>query len=184
MQQHWLGREQAYDGTQLRPHFIAQQTGSFGDAIMAFAGAADVPLSHMVDLEDVAARAPIFSKKMLHFLVEHFRSDLDLMIVRQRLLTAIAAEELRQRGAAGVTRSGDDIYDGERKVSVSIATSSPVSGLVHFGLNIDSDGTPVPTRGLNDYGIEPRGFAEAVMRRYCDELASMAEARCKVRPVV
>lgn len=183
MQQHWLEREQAYDGTQLRSHFIARQTGAFEDAIMAFAGPADVPLSHMVDLEDVAAQAPIFSKKMLHFLVEHFRSDLDLMIARQRLLTAIAAEELWQRGADAARRSGDDIYDGERKVSVSIATSSPVSGLIHFALNIESEGTPVPTRGLADYGIEPRGFAETVMQRYCDELASMAEARCKVRPV-
>lgn len=183
MQQHWLEREQAYDGTQLRSHFIAQQTGAFGDAICAFAGPADVPLNHMVDLADVAARAPIFSKKMLHFIVEHFHADLDLMIARQRLLTAIAAEELRQQGVAEVRRFGDDIFDGDRKVSVSIATSSPVSALIHFALNIESEGTPVPTRGLADYRIEPRGFAAAVMQRYCDELASMTGARCKVRSV-
>jgi uncharacterized protein len=180
----WLDREIAYDGTQLRSHWIYQQSGELGDAIAAFVGAADVPLAHMVDLVDVALQAPIFSKRMLHFIVEHFDVDLSLAIVRQRLLAAIAAEELHRRvPAEAIERRGDDLYDGERKISVSIATASPVSCLIHFAMNIRSDGTPVPTKGLADYGIDPRALADALLARYVEEIDSMATARCKVRAV-
>jgi hypothetical protein len=136
----------------------------------------------MVDLVDVAEEAPIFSKRMLHFLVEHFEGDLPLAIARQRLLAAIAAEELRARGAA-VERRGDDLYEGDRKISVSIATASPVSTLIHFAMNIVSEGTPVPTKGLADYALDARELADAIRARYSDEIRTMGEARCKVRAV-
>lgn len=184
MQSIWIDDTITYDGTQLRSHWIYRRTGVLGDAIAAFAGPADVPIAHMVDLADVAANAPIFSRSMLHFLVEHFDADLQLMIARQRLLTAIAGDELRLRAPqAPIERRGDDLYSGDRKISVSIATASPVSCLIHFAMNIVSSGTPVPTHGLEDLGIEPQPLADAIVRRYTEELASMDVARCKVRPV-
>ncbi len=180
----WIDEQVTYDGTQLRSHWIYDRSGMLGDAIAFFVGPAEVPIDHMVDLMDVAQNAPIFSKRMLHFIIEHYDGDLPLAIARQRLLTSIAAEELRRRAAsAAIERRGDDIFDGERKVSVSIATSSPVSCLIHFAMNVISDGTPVPTKGLSDYGIEPKSLADAIAKQYCEEISSMNIARCKVRAV-
>ncbi len=173
-----------YDGTQLRSHFIFGKTGILGDSIVSFVGPADVPLKNMVDLADVAAKENIYSTSMVHFIVEHFDSNLDATILKQRLLSAIAAEELwKYDRCRGVERKGDDLYDGEKKLSVSIATASPVSCLIHFAINIKCDKTPCPTKGLSDYDVDPRVFADAVMAKYVDEMNSAAEARCKVRAV-
>lgn len=178
----WIDREITYDGTQLRSDWIREQTDAAGDAIASFVGPADVPIENMVDLEDVARNSPIWSESMLHFIVEHPGCELALAIARQRLLAAIAADELRMRGVRLAERRGDDIYDCAKKLSVSIATNSPASSLIHFAINISSRGTPVPTRGLEDYGIDPRALAREVAKRYCDEIESMGAARTKVRP--
>lgn len=178
----WIDREIAYDGRQLRSHWIFETTGVLGDAAAAFLGAADVPLAHMVDLADVRKNAPIFSRRMLHLIAEHFDGDLQLAIARQRLIAAIAGEELA-RTKAEVFRRGDDLFVGEKKLSVSIATISPLSTLIHFGINVVSQGAPVPAIGLEDLHIEPKGFGGRLLERYAEEIASMREARCKVRAV-
>jgi len=184
MESRFLTENIKYDGTQLRSHWIYEQTGLLGDAVAAFIGGADVPLKNMVDLVDVKAKENIYSTSMLHFLVESFSADLSSMILRQRLLAVIATEELKRHDRCNaVERKGDDLYDGEKKLSVSIATASPVSCLIHFGINIKSDKTPVPTKGLADYDIDPKQFADILMRRYIEELNSMNIARCKVRSV-
>lgn len=184
MQKIWIDKQITYDGTQLRSRWVQGQTGITADVIAAFIGPADVPIENMVDLEDVAKNAPIFSKKMLHFIVEHFDCDLALAVARQRLLASIMVEELNFGiASAHIKRLGDDIYDGDKKLSVSIATSSPVSCLIHFAINILSEGTPVSTMGLYDYGIDPRSFADRINVRYCEEMESMDKAELKVRPV-
>ncbi|HQH79968.1 MAG TPA: DUF366 family protein, partial [bacterium] len=76
----WIDRELKYDGLQLCSSFIRNETGIEGDAIVAFIGPADVPIEHMVDLEDVATNAPIFSRSMLHFIVAHSSRDLALAV--------------------------------------------------------------------------------------------------------
>ncbi|MFA4973108.1 MAG: DUF366 family protein [bacterium] len=180
----WIEKETLYDGTQLRSGWVKSHTGLSGSAIASFAGPADVPIENMVDLEDVARNAPIFSNDMLHFIAEHEERDLPLAVARQRLLVAIAVDALRDRAkGAKIERRGDDIFDGDRKLSVSIATSSPRSTLIHFAINIRSDGTPVPTKGLSDYDIEPRKLADSILARYCGEIESMERAENKVRPV-
>lgn len=178
----WIDKPITYDGTQLRSHWIYGETGLLGDAIAAFVGPADVPTKHMVDLVDVKNDAPIFSRRMLHLIAEHFDADLALAVARQRLLVATAADLLRL-ACPEIQRSGNDLYAGERKLSVCIATASPVSTLIHFAINIESGGTPVPTLGLADLKLDPRRIADELLARYRDELASMAEARCKVRAV-
>lgn len=184
MKHRYLNKNIKYDGTQLRSHFIFENTELLGDAIVAFSGAADVPLKNMVDLADVKAKAPIFSTSMLHFIVEHFNMDLTAAVLGQRLLGAIITEELNRKiKTNSIHRRADDLFDGDRKLSVSIATVSPVSCLIHYGINIISDKTPVPTKGLADYNIEPQGFANAVMQRYIEEINSANSARYKVRPV-
>lgn len=121
---------------------------------------------------------------MLHFIVEHFDMSLERAILRQRLLVAIIADALNEaKGCFLVRRQGDDLFADDRKLSVSIATRSPVSCLIHVGVNISSKNTPVPTRGLSDLGVDPRRLAQVVLRAYVGECESAQAARCKVRGV-
>lgn len=178
----FIDRPIDYDGGQLVSHWIFGQTGRHGDAVAAFIGGCNVKAEYMVDLVDRAASCRIFSEKMLHFIAEHFDHDLEKMILWQRLFVAIINEELRTlKGATPFTRRGDDIYDGDAKVNVSIATASPVSTLMHIGVNITSKNTPVKTKGLADYGIDTKTFAEEVMKRYNAEVEGVREARTKVK---
>lgn len=180
---HWTDESITYDGSQLRPHWILERFGIADDAIVAFLGPCDVDFGHMIDVEDRLASSRIASKYMLHFIIEHFDSGLDVAVLRQRLLMARMAQCLNRRmGALVVRRDGSDLYDGDRKLTVSIATASPVSMLIHAGINVISEGTPVPTRGLADYDIDPREFGQEMLLAYAGEIASARHARCKARP--
>ncbi|MDD3364368.1 MAG: DUF366 family protein [Syntrophomonas sp.] len=172
-----------YDGTQLQPHWIYRNFGILGDAVVAFIGEVDVALDNMVDLTDVKEKEFIYSPLMLNFIVEHFTTDLELAIYRQRMLIVAVKEELEQYEIE-VQRVGDDLYINRGKLSVSIATSSVVSTLIHIGLNIETEGTPVKTAGLKEIGINDiSAFANNVMLSYKRELERIYEARCKVRGI-
>lgn len=179
-----LAEEIFYDGTQLCSHFAYNTCGMQGDSIVAFIGGARVEGVSLVDLEDRRLGRYIFSPLMLHFIIEHFQSSLELGIAHQWLFTGIAFEELNSiLQKPGITRTGNDLYFEQRKMSVSIATISPVSTLIHAGFNIATEGTPVPTSGLVEMGIDPKLFSEAVMKRYVDETERMKRARLKIRGV-
>jgi hypothetical protein len=142
-----------------------------------------VKIGDLVDLADVKEKAGIYSEDMLHFIGEFFDHDLDRAILRQRLLIAIIRDVVAELSGSPVVRRGDDIYDGEDKLSVSIATLTPVSGIMHTGINISSNNTPVPTKGLKDYGIETQAFGKTVLDRFAKEMEDVNVARCKVRGV-
>ena len=180
----WLSRKIAYDGAQLRAHWILTATGLVGDTMVAFRGPCALPVDEIADLEDRMANAKIAGDDMLHFICERFDDgDLDRATLRQRLLAARALEVLRQLAprARDLHRHGDDLFLGKGKLSVSVATRSAVSTLIHLGINVDNRGTPVRTASLGDLGVEPTRFARAVLRQTQHEEAAMAHARCKVR---
>ena len=176
--------EMQYTGEQLRSLWAFERFDLLGDSAVAFIGSCDVQPRHMKDAEDLKASARIYSERMLHFIVEHFDADLDRAVLRQRLLVALMAENLNRRlgGELPVRRVGADLYDGTYKLTVSIASVSPVSALIHAGVNISSRNTPVPARGLHDYGVDAREFAEEILAAYAQECASARRSRCKVRP--
>lgn len=170
-----------YDGSQLQSHWIYRKYGILGDAAVAFQGEVNVNLDKMVDLADVQVKEFIYSPLMLNFIVEHFSTDLELAIYRQRLFMVCIKEELEQFEIE-VNRIGDDLYINRGKLSVSIATCTTVSTIIHVGLNIETQGTPVKTMGLNELGIaDISAFADKVMLRYKMELEQIYEARCKVK---
>lgn len=183
----FIEKEIKYIGTQLAPHWIYKNFGILGDAIVSFIGEMDVKITEMVDIEDVLTDSPIYSKKMVSFILEHFEMCLSEAVTRQRLLICIIIEELSKilKNNTEITRSGDDIYVNNKKLSVSIATKSLTSSLIHIGLNINSDGAPIEACGLqNDLGIdEIEKFAKKIMKRYIDENAEIRDAICKVRGV-
>lgn len=185
-----LEKEITYFGAELRPHWVAEQTKNFGSALVAFRGGADVRTDALVDIEDREANTFIKAKSMVHFLGEFFEGDLNWAVAQQRLLTVIIQEALVDAKLGGTfRRDGDDLYwrqsdDSKwRKLSVSIVTGSPVSSLLHFGINLDPAGAPVDAVGLDEIGIEDWAeFAAAVLQRFSAELASQWKARTKVIP--
>jgi hypothetical protein len=180
----WLAHRLAYDGSQLRAHWILRRTGLVGDAMVAFRGPCALPRAEFADLEDQLAGATIAGDDMVHFICERFDDgDLDRVTLRQRLLAARALEVLRALAprTRALRRAGDDLYLGKGKLSVSVATCSAVSSLIHFGVNADNAGTPVRTASLADLGVAPVRFARALLRQSAAEEAAIARARCKVR---
>ena len=171
-----------YTGSELKPHWIYDNTGILGNALVAFLGPCEVTLDHMVDLEDIKKNAPIISPQMVHFLGEFFIDSLDQGILIQHLLVATVYGWLWENGITHLTRRGNDIYYHGRKLSVSIATKSEVSVLIHLGVNVKTDGTPIPTSGLAEMKIEPKTFANACLETFSRDYEIWRSARFKVTP--
>jgi len=172
-----LKQEMKYTGAELAPHFIYRQYGLLGDSIISFIGEADVRDS-MVDIEDIRKKDFIYSPKMLHFIIEHFGMSLSEAIARQRLFISILKDIISN----GAIRKGDDLFIGKGKLSVSIATVSPVSSLIHIGINIETKNTPVITSGLKELGLKPLKIAEKAIKLYIEEDEGIKNACCKVIP--
>lgn len=172
----------SYTGEQLRSNFAYTQFNIIGDSIISFCGPCDIPLDKMVDLEDVKDKAKIYSESMLHFIIEYHNGDLEKAILKQLMLATIVSEVMNGiKPELNIKRSGSDLYDQDAKVSISIATITPLSSLIHFGINISSSNTPVKTKGLHDYGLDPRDVAKSVMEKYRDMESGILIARSKVR---
>ncbi|HLY72664.1 MAG TPA: DUF366 family protein [Planctomycetota bacterium] len=169
-----------YDGSQIHSLWAYRTYGVQGDSIVAFQGACEIPFSNMVDLEDVRAKSRIASPLMLHFICEHFDLDLEKAVLRQRLLAAIVRDEL----GGEVRRDGDDLFLGPGKLSISIATLTPVSSKIHFGINIRRElHVNVETRGLEDLRVDPTELAGRVLTQYAAQIDGIHDARTRVRGV-
>ncbi|NJL24492.1 MAG: DUF366 family protein [Calothrix sp. SM1_5_4] len=184
----FLSTNEAYDGTQLVSLRSYLSHGLLGDSIVAWVGPCEIRPEHMVDGEDLVQNAQIRGDGMLHFIVEIFDSTLFAAVGLQRLLASMVKDELMRTASAShreivsrLTRSGDDLYGDGKKLSISIATQSPVSSLIHFAVNVVNEGTPVPTLALKDLGVEPRPLAEAVMAAFAEEVRTIRLATQKVR---
>ena len=179
----WLTEAIPYDGSQLRPHWILRRTGIVGDAAVGWRGPCRIADDEMADLEDLLAGATIAGDDMVHIVWEMFDSrDLTTATTRQRLLAAMAGEQLAAAGSTvAIRRSGDDLYAGAGKLSISVATKSGVSSLIHFAVNATPAGVPVRAASLQELDIEPDAFGESLLARLQDEVAGIARARCRVR---
>ena len=183
MKTKWIENEFKYDGTQLKSLFAYLGYSVLGDSIVSWQGACDIPFENMVDGEDLLAKSEIRSAKMLHFIIEKFDTSLFAGVLMQRMLAALCLELMREnqpQKAAEFRREGDDIFWNDRKLSISIATLSPVSGLIHFAVNISNENTPVKTCALSDFSISARDFAEALMKKFSAEIESTQIATQKV----
>jgi uncharacterized protein len=180
----FIENEIKYTGNELAPHWIYKKFHLQGDSIVGFIGECEVNLSEMVDIEDVINDEPIYSKSMLSFIIEHFNINLPEGVCRQRLFTTTIKEVLEDMGFL-IKRNGDDLFFEDKKLSVSIATKSATSVLIHTGLNITSEGTPIKTSGLtSDMEIKNvKEFANKIMERYNFEINDIMMATVKVRGV-
>ncbi|MBI2251763.1 MAG: DUF366 family protein [Armatimonadetes bacterium] len=179
----FINKEIKYDGSQLKSHYIFKEFNILGNSLIAFIGPCEVNLDKMVDLLDVKRKEKIYSERMLHFLGEFFNLDLEKGIYLQRTLITLIKEKLEEKIKQRIIRKGDDLFIENKKLSVSIATLSLVSTLIHIGLNISSFNTPVPTISLDDLKVNPKNFAKALFNNFKQELESIYLASCKVRGV-
>lgn len=182
----WLDSREAYDGAQLRPLRNYLEHGQLGDSVVAWRGACDVSFAHMKDGEDLLAQAAIRGDDMVHFIFELFDVSLFAGVTFQRLFADLARRAVGELAGRPVTlaREGDDLYlmPDRRKLSISIAIPSLNSVLIHFAVNVANRGTPVPTAALEEWGVDPRAFAERAMALAVEEHSSVREATWKVRP--
>ncbi len=180
----FLEERMDYSGLELRSHFVRERSGIETDGLVAFIGGCSVKGDALVDLEDAEAGDFIAADRMLHFIGEHFDSGLREGNLRLRLLVAIVRELIEERsGEEGIERRGDDLYVRARKLTVAISTVSPVSSLMHLGVNIDPTGAPVAAVGLEELDIDPVDLAKATLGRYAEECRSIELALRKVRGV-
>lgn len=182
----FLESNEAYDGSQLSSLRNYLKFGLLGDSIVSWIGPCNVTPEHMVDGEDLLAHAEIKGDKMLHFIVELFDSSLFAAVGVQRLLAAIVKDSIRSTSTktalvTQLTRDGDDIFCDDGKLSISIATQSPNSSLIHFAVNVVNRGTPIRTISLEEFGVEPVSFAKTVMDQFGREVLSIRDATRKVR---
>ena len=169
-----------YDGSQIGSLWAYTAFHAQDDSIVCFRGSCDVAARHMIDLEDRLNEETIAAPDMIQFIAEHFDSTaLALAYARQRLIACIALEALQDRGVR-VTRSGDDLFYKGEKMSVSIASASPVSAKFHFGMNVRSaDWGSLEKAGVAD----PDGLLAEIGSRYAAEIDDIARDMRKSRPL-
>jgi uncharacterized protein len=187
------GKNIEYDGSQLSPLWAYANFDVLGDSIISFRGPCNIAEEFMVDMEDKRKHSTIVSADMLHFLIELFGVGIGETVLAQRLLIAVVMEALRDvvDEDADIEREYDNIFatapgGKERgKLSVSVATVSPVSGLIHLGMNISTEDTPVVTAGLDELGLDDVDkFAVDVARLFIEEMKNVKTDASKVRPVL
>lgn len=182
----WLSETASYDGTQLSPLTNYLRHGLLGDSMVAWVGPCEIPLDFMVDGEDLRARASIQGSQMLHFIMEVYDRDLFAGVACQRLMASLAKDLLLESSVKtqGLRRDGDDLYWQDRKLSISIATRSVNSTLMHFAMNVSNEGTPVATCALaDDFGLDPEAVAVELLKRFQHEYLSIMDATRKVKCV-
>ena len=193
----WLSEKYKYDGSQLQPLNNYLKHGVLGDSVVSWAGACELKPQHIIDGEDLRSGAKIAGDSMLHFILELFQYPLSGAVALQRLMgeilmdqiqgssdwksTGCEPEDLKLTGFE-LRRTGDDIYQDQKKLNISIATCSGLSSLIHFGVNITNTGTPVSTCCLTDFGItDEKQFALGFMETLKGEFMEMKQAQMKVR---
>lgn len=180
----YINKKITYTGRELSSLYAYKNFNVQGDSVIAFCGPCQVNIEHLVDQEDVKAKAHIYSQEMVHFIVEKFNLDLEEGIFRQRLYIAIIKEIIEEFSPKlKIIRSGNDLFINKKKLSVSIATLSPVSTLIHIGVNVISKDTPVPAIGLKDLKIAKETFIGQVFKKIEWEENHILQARSKVRGV-
>lgn len=177
-----------YDGSQIEPMWALKNFNIKGSSLISWVGPMNLEKEEIIDYEDVGL--DIKSDEMLHLMVEHFDcqpADLRLCYHRQRLLVTIIKDILEEMGL-DIQRNGDDLFLGQGKLSVSIATCSASSMKIHFGINLTTAGTPdeVNTACLRDWikGLDKKTalqIAEKIFKSYKMELNSIEEDIFKTR---
>ncbi|AEH25336.1 DUF366 family protein [Pyrococcus yayanosii] len=173
-----------YDGSAIRSHWAYRNFGILGNSLVVFRGRCNVRVEEMIDIEDLRAKKEIRSDDMVHYIVEVFDvPNVLLASALQKLFVARLCEVLGEYGIK-TSRKGDDIYVNGKKLSISIATVSPVSIKIHIGINVEAKGIPegIEATGLRELGInDVEEFMERTGRALVEEFEKVKRDSLKVR---
>ena len=173
-----------FTGEQLLSHWAYKNYDLLGDSIVSFIGSCEIEQKYLVSLDHFKKKSSIYSENMLHFVIEHFDLDLEKAILRQKLLVAIVKDKLNHRlGSDVFQRWGNDIYDGDAKLTVSTVVETPVSTKIHMGINISAKSVPAKAKGLDEYSIDPLDIAQSVMDQYRLDMRRISERIAKSRKI-
>lgn len=173
-----------FTGEQLLSHWAYKNYDLLGDSIIAFVGPCEIEENYIVVLDHWKKKSPIYSENMLHLVIEHFDLDMEKAILRQKLLVAILKDKLNHRlGGDVLQRWGDDIYDGDAKLTISAIVRTPVSTKIHMGINISAKNVPVKAIGLEDYGVDPFEIGQVAMNQYRLDMRRIFERIVKSRRI-
>jgi len=173
-----------YDGSAIRSHWAYRNFGLLGNSLVVFRGGCNVKIEEMVDIEDLRLHNEIKSDDMVHYIIEVFDLVNTLFAsTLQKLFIAKLCEVLNEYGIK-TERKGDDIYVNGKKLSISIATISPVSVKIHIGINVEAKGVPegVDAIGLRELGItDIEEFMERTGKAIVEEFNKVKKDSLKVR---
>jgi hypothetical protein len=173
-----------YDGSAIQSHWAYRNFGILGNSIAVFRGKCDVKVEEMIDIEDLRHSKEIKSDDMVHYIIEVFDLVNTLFAsTLQKLFIAKLCEVLGEYGVK-TERKGDDIYVNGKKLSISIATVSPVSVKIHIGINVEARGIPagVDAIGLKEIGIiDVDEFMEKTGKALVEEFNKVKKDSLKVR---
>jgi len=180
----FVSEEIKFTGEQLVSHWAYTRFDLLGDSIVSFIGPCEIQEKYLGGVDHYKKKIQIRSEKMLHFILEHFDLDLEKAILKQKLLVSILKDKLNHRLKGDVLqRWGNDIFDCDAKLTVSTVTRTKVSTKIHLGINISSKNTPVKTKGLEDYGLDPLDLAQVVMNQYRLDMRRVEERLVKTRSI-
>lgn len=180
----FVSEEIKFTGEQLVSHWAYTKFDLLGDSIVSFIGPCELQEKYLAGVDHYKKKIQIRSEKMLHFILEHFDLDLEKAILKQKLLVSILKDKLNHRLKGDILqRWGNDIFDGDAKLTVSTVTRTKVSTKIHLGVNISSKNTPVKTKGLEDYGLDPLDLAQVVMNQYRLDMRRVEERLVKTRSI-
>ncbi|WP_461864280.1 DUF366 family protein [Thermococcus sp.] len=173
-----------YDGSAIQSHWAYRNFGILGNSLVVFRGKCNVKVEEMIDIEDLRQKKEIKSDDMVHYIIEVFDfPNVLLASALQKLFIAKLCEVLADYGVK-TARRGDDIYVNGKKLSISIATVSPVSIKMHIGINVEANGIPegVEAVGLKEIGINDiEGFMEKTGKALVEEFNKVKRDSLKVR---
>lgn len=194
-----------YNGDQLRSQFNYELTKQPGDSIIAFVGAMNVSKDHMVDIEDVVNNDFIYSPKAVNFVIELFDISMEAVALYQLAFMRIIYDNIntfltyeknntpdRTFAYESILLKGDDLFltsknEPPKKLSVSIATKSILSGLIHVGLNLTvNDKVPVLAAGLEELFAQEEidYLIGKIMSDFVTYVADIKNRKVKVKGVI
>ncbi len=169
----------------MKPHWALKKFDLWGDSLVVFTGPIDIKPEEIIDLKDFKSGTVFPRGEMLHFVIEHFGDSLETGVLRQNILVSIAEEKLAHRLPADkkILRWGDDLYDEDRRLTITAVAPTLVSVKIHFGICIDPD----PENGfggIDDYDLDPRELGEVIGNQYRADMRRLREKVWRMRPIV
>ena len=168
----------------MKSHWALINFDLWGNSMVIFKGPMEIEPKDMIDLKEVKRDTVLPDGDLLHFVIEHFGDDMEKGVLRQNILVNIAEEKLEHRlSDRKILRWGDDLYDEDRRITLTAVAQTPVSIKIHFGICIDSD-TNAGFVGIDEYHLDIDELAEVIGNQYRADMKRLAEKCWRMRPIM